>query len=217
MFQLTKAWVDPEPGIDTIEIRWTWSRADEPPDWEENEGAEIMSVVPGTEPVVRTVEVEIPRYVDGQDSYLFHYRFSRGGEHMEGWSPVFTERIVSRPVEYIDTVGDLTEVRVAWSVAGSTAPNWSQATLEGLPSVGPGTPDPEQEGLADEAIYELVQTVPLPRRYVAKVWGPEGSTVEYRYQLLRIHAPVEADQFEHWDDNEGRRYRIELHDRAGVV
>src|SRR6202011_3731433 len=106
-----------------------------------------------------------PRYVDGRDSFLLHYRFGRGGEHHEGWSPVFTEEIVTGEVEYVDTVGDLTEVRVLWSVAGSTAPNWSQATLVGLPESGPGTPDPEQEGLADEAVSELANAVPLPRRY----------------------------------------------------
>jgi hypothetical protein len=209
VFQLTKTWVDPEPGIDTIEIRWTWSAADKPASWEENEASEIMSVVAGTNPAVRTAEVEIPRYVDGKDSYLFHYRFCRGGEHMEGWSPVFTEEIVTRELEYVDTKGDLTEVRLLWSVAGS-APNWSQATLVGLPTSGAGTPDPEQEGLADQAIYELVHAVPLPRRYVAKVWGPRGATVEYSYQLLRMNAPIPEDQFERWDDNGGKRYRVEL-------
>lgn len=210
MFQLTKVWVDPEPGIDTIEIRWTWSAPDEQPLWDENESAEIMSVVANTDPAVRTAEVEIPRYVDGNDSYLLHYRFCRGGEHMAGWSPVFTEEIVTHEVEYIDTQGDLTEVRVLWSVAGSTAPNWSQATLLGLPTSGQRTPDPEQEGLVDEAIYELVHAVPLPRHYVAKVWGPRGSTVEYSYQLLRTNAPVAEDQFERWDDNGGKHYRVEL-------
>jgi hypothetical protein len=210
VFQLTKIWVDPEPGIDTIEIRWTWSAADGSPDWDDNDAAELMSIVPGSNPVVRTAEIEIPRYVDGRDSYLLHYRFSRGGEHHQGFSPVFTERIVSREIEYVDTKGELTEVRLVWSVAGSTAPNWSQATLVGLPASGPGTPDPEQAGVADEAIYELIQTIPLPRRYVAKVWSPEGSTVEYRYQLLRNYAPTEADQFERWDDNGGAQYHVEL-------
>jgi hypothetical protein len=210
VFQLTKVWVDSEPGIDTIEIRWTWSAFDEPPNWEDNEAAEIMSVVPSTDPAMRTVEVEIPRYVNGKDSYLFHYRFCRGGEHRDGWSPIFTEEIVTRELEYIDVEGDLTEVRVLWSVAGSTAPNWSQATLVGLPSFGPGTTDPEQEGLADEAIYELVHAVPLPRHFVAKVWGPRGATVDYSYQLLRTNAPIAEDQFERWDDNSGQRYKVEL-------
>jgi hypothetical protein len=82
--------------------------------------------------------------------------------------------------------------------------------LDGLPHTGPGTPDPEQEGVADESVYELVQTIPLPRRYIAKVWGPVGSTVEYSYQLLRINGPIEADDFERWDDNSGQRYRVEL-------
>jgi hypothetical protein len=210
VFQLSKVWVDPEPGIDTIELRWTWSPLGGHADWDRVEESEVMRPVPGTAPTVRTVDVEIPRYVDGHDSYLFHYQFSRGGEHVGGFSPLFTETIVTREVDYVDRVGDLTEVRVAWSVGGSPAANWTQAVLDGLPHTGPGTPDPEQEGVSDEAIYELVQTIPLPRRYVAKVWGPVGATVEYSYQLLRINGPIEADDFERWDDNDGQRYRVEL-------
>jgi hypothetical protein len=45
---------------------------------------------------------------------------------------------------------------------------------------------------------------------VAKVWGPRGATVEYSYQLLRMNAPIAEDQFERWDDNGGKRYRVEL-------
>jgi hypothetical protein len=210
MFLLTKFWVDPQPGIDTIEIRWTWTGSHEAPDWDENELAEVMAVVPGTDPIVRTADIEIPRYVDGRGSYLLHHRFGRGGEHHEGFSPVFTERIVSRDVEYVDDTGELTEVRLVWTVGGSLAPNWSQATLVGLPTSGPATPDPEQEGVTDEAVYELVRTVPLPHRFVARIWGPEGSTVEYVYQLLRTNTPVEGDEFERWDDDDGRRYHVEL-------
>lgn len=210
MFCLTKVWVDPEPGIDTIEIRWTWSELGGHPDWDRVEESEVMQPVPGTNPTVRAADVEVPRYLDGRDTYLLHHQFSRGGEHAEGWSPIFTETIVSREIEYVDPVGDLTEVRVAWSVGGSLSPNWTQAVLDGLPSSGPGAPDPEQEGVADESIYELVRTIPLPRRFVAKVWGPTGATVEYSYQLLRINGPIEADDFERWDDNGGHRYRVEL-------
>jgi hypothetical protein len=208
MFQLTKVWVDPAPGIDTIEIRYTWSAHGESPRWDGDEDAEVMRPVPNTSPLVRTADLEIPRYVNGQDSYLVHYRFGPGGEHIEGWSPVITEAITALEVEYLDRSGDITEVRVLWSVEGSAAANWSQATLEGLPITQ--TQDPEQEGIADTAIYELVQTVPLPRRFVAKVWGPAGATVEYIYQLLRTNSPIADQDFEWWDDNGGRKFRITL-------
>jgi hypothetical protein len=209
MFQLTKVWVDPTPDIDTIEIRYTWTGHGGEPNWEDD-NAEVMHVVPDTAPTVRAAELEIPRYLAGRDSYLLHYRFGRGGEHQEAWSPTFTEEIVAADVDYVDTEGRLTEVRRLWSVAGSMSPNWSQADLEGLARPVGGMHDPEQEGLADDAFYELIQAVPLPRRFVARVWGPTGSTVEYSYQLLRTNTPTGDGEFELWNDNSGRRYEIKL-------
>lgn len=212
MFQLTKVWVDPVPGFDTMEIRYTWSAPGAEARWDGDEEAEVMAPVPGTEPCVRTATLEIPRYVDGVPSYLLHYRFGPGGEHMEGYSTVITDEIVSREVEYVDHAGDLTEVRVLWSVGGWSAPNWSQATLDGLPPTvaAPGRAGEEQSGVTDDAIYELVQTVPLPRRYVARIWGPRGEGVEYVYQLLRTGSPVPDHDFERWDDNGGKRFYTTL-------
>ena len=212
MFQLTKTWVDPEPGIDTVEIRYTWCRNGAEPAWDGTEDADVMVPVPGTDPCVRTATLEIPRYLEGQDCYLLHYFFGPGGEHVEGYSPVFTDEIIASEVEYVDHDGALTEVRVLWSVGGWADQNWSQASLEGLPVPAPasGPTGPEQDGLADDAIYELVQTVPLPRRYVAKVWGPRGACVEYAYQLLRTNSPIPGSDFQHWDDNGGKRFQLTL-------
>ena len=70
--------------------------------------------------------------------------------------------------------------------------------------------DAEGEGIADEAIYELVQTVPLPRRFVARIWGPKGATVEYVFQLLRTNSPVPEDDFARWDNNQLQNYRMVL-------
>lgn len=212
MFQLTKTWVDPEPGIDTMEIRYTWCANGESPTWDGTEEAEVMVPVPGTDPCMRTATLEVPRYLHGHDCYLLHYRFGPGGEHADGYSPVFTEEIAAGEVEYVDHDGRLTEVRVLWSVGGWSDQNWTQATLDGLAVSPPasGPTGPEQDGLAEDAIYELVQTVPLPRRYVAKVWGPRGSCVEYVHQLLRTNAPLPDDCFQYWDDNGGQRYSLRL-------
>ena len=68
--------------------------------------------------------------------------------------------------------------------------------------------DAEGEGIADNAIYELIQTVPLPRRYLAKVWAPRGAVVEYAYLLLRTNAPVVGEEQERWDNNHGRNFRL---------
>jgi hypothetical protein len=213
MFQLTKIWVDPNPNVDSVEIRYTWSALGSPPKWGGNEESEVMMVVPNTNPRIRQATLEIPRYLDGKDNYSLHYQFGGGGEHHEGFSRIFTEEIVAREIPYVDTEGRVTEVRLLWSVGGWTAPNWTHSRLEGLLlNIGKDTPghDAEGEGIADEAIYELVQTVPLPRRFIAKVWGPRGEAVQYSFQLIRSNTPIPEDEFERWDDNQSRNYTISL-------
>jgi hypothetical protein len=213
MFQLTKVWTDQEPGIEMVEIRYTWSPPGESARWEGEEEEEVMAAVPNTNPRVRQAVIEIPRYLNDQDAYHLHYRFVfvRGGR--EQFSPVFTEEVVAREIPYIDREGRITEVRLLWGVNGWSAQNWTQAKLEGLNLQTTPTlagHDREGEGIADDAIYELIQTVPLPRRYIAKVWGPRGSTVEYAYQLLRTDSPLSEDDFEIWDNNQGQNYRLVL-------
>jgi hypothetical protein len=213
MFQLTKLWVDPSDKVDSVEIRYTWSPLGSAPTWGGNEEAEFMTVIPGTNPRTRQAVLEIPRYLDDKDNFLLYYQFGGGGEHHEGFSRVFTEEIVSREIAYTDDEGRLTEVRLLWSVGGWNAPNWTQTRLEGLPlRINKNTPghDAEGEGIADEAIYELIQTVPPPRRFVGKVWGPRGAAVEYCFHLLRTNMPVPGDESERWDSNQGRNYTVVL-------
>lgn len=208
MFQLTKIWIDQGPDLETVEIRYTWSPLGEPARWEGEEEAEIMAVVPNTSPQIRQAILEIPRSLNGKESYQLHYRFGGGGEHKKELAQIFTEEIVAQEIPYIDTEGRITEVRLLWSVNGWSAPNWTQAKLEGL-HLDTG-PDVEGEGIVDDAIYELIQTVPLPRRYVGKVWGPQGATVEYCYQLLRTNSPLPEDDFQSWDNNQSQNYSLVL-------
>jgi hypothetical protein len=162
---------------------------------------------------MRLAAIEIPRYLDHEPNYLLHYRFGGGGEFHEGFNQDVTEEIVSREVEYVDNEGLITEVRVLWSVGGWSAPNWSQAKLKGLKLnmlEREAGREAEGEGMADEAIYELVQTVPLPRRFVARIWGPKGATVEYTFQLLRTNSPTPESDFARWDSNQSQNYRVVL-------
>ena len=213
MFQLTKLWIDEEPGIEMVEIRYTWSPLGEPATWQGQEEAEVMAVVANTTPRIRQAILEIPRYVNDQESYQLHHRFVFVREGREQFSPIFTEEIVAREVPYIDPEGRITEMRILWGVNGWSAQNWTQAKLAGLNLQTIPTRaghDREGEGIADDAIYELIQTVPLPRRYVAKVWGPRGAAVEYVYQLLRTNSPLPEDDFAIWDNNQEQNYRVFL-------
>jgi hypothetical protein len=213
MFQLGKVWIDTTPNPNTVEIRYTWSELGQTPRWNGDEEARVMSVVPNSDPPTRLAILEIPRYLNDEPHYLLHYRFGGGGESRGGSGRDFTEEIVSDEVKYVDGEGRITEVRALWSVDGWNAPNWSQARLEGLElKAKKGRPHRRgrSSGISDEAMYELVRTVPLPRRFAARVWGPKGATVEYAFQLLRTNSPIPEDDFERWDNNEGKNYRLVL-------
>jgi len=207
MFQLAKVWIDNTPNPRTVEIRYTWSELGEKPSWSGHEESRVMSVLPNTNPPLRLALIEIPR----KANYLLHYRFGGGGESREGFNHDFTEEIVSGEVEYVDNEGLITGVRVLWSVGGWGAPNWSQAKLKGLNlNTSEGKRGAGGVGITDEAIYELVQTVPLPRRFAAQIWGPKGATVEYTLQLLRSNSPVPESDFVRWDNNQSQNYRAVL-------
>ena len=213
MFQLTKVWTDQDPGIQMVEVRYTWSALGEPAKWDGMEETEVMLLVPNTNPKVRQAVIEPPRYFHDNDSFLLHHRFMYVQDGRENISDAFTEEIVSREIEYIDQEGRITEVRLLWGVDSWNAPNWTQAKLEGLnlqTLPDRAGHDREGEGITDDAIYELIQTVPLPRRYVGKVWGPRSANVEYRYQLLRTNSPLPEDDFEIWITDDGQNFRASL-------
>lgn len=213
MFQLTKVWIDQEPGIEMVEVRYAWAPLGEPAKWDGEEEEEVMAVVPHTNPRIRQAAIEIPRYLNNHDTYQLHHQFVFVRDGREQFTPVFTEEIVAREVPYVDHEGRITEVRVLWGVNGWNAQNWTQARLAGLNlQMIPNRPghDIEGEGIADDAMYELIQTVPLPRRYIAKVWGPRGATIEYVYQLLRTNSPIPEDDFERWENNQGQNYQLML-------
>lgn len=213
MFQLTKTWIDQESGVSMVEIRYLWTPIGQVAKWEGEEETEVMAVVPNTDPQLRQAVIEIPRYINGQDSYTLHHRFLVVRNGREEMTQAFSEEIVAREVPYVDNEGRITEARVLWGVNGWSAQNWTQAKLAGLNLQTSSTRaghDIEGEGIADDAMYELIQTVPLPRHYIAKVWGPRGSIVEYIYQLLRSDSPLPDDDFERWDNNQGQNYRLTL-------
>jgi hypothetical protein len=214
MFQLAKVWIDTIPNPNTVEIRYTWS------DLQREATLERRGRSRGDAGRAEHESSDAPR--SARDSTLpqpqtqlssalplrRRRRVPRGG-----FDHGFTEEIVSSEVEYIDNEGRITEVRVLWSADGWSAPNWSHARLEGLQLKAHQDQEghhAEGEGLADEAIYELVQTVPLPRRFVARVWGPMATTVEYVFQLLRTNSPVPDDDFQRWHNNQGQNYRLVL-------
>jgi hypothetical protein len=213
MFQLTKVWVDPGPEFENVEIRYKWSPLGEFPKFEGDEEAEVMAVVPNTNPRVRQAILEIPRYLKNKDNYSFHYQFIPGGTNRAPISPIFTEEIAAQEVVYVDNEGWATEVRLMWSVDGWGAPNLTQATLEGLNlNIGGNLPGHDREG--EES--PMRRFMSWSRRCHCRAatrprsGDPKVSMVEYVFQLLRTNAPTLGDEGERWDNNQKENYKVVL-------
>lgn len=201
VFQVAKVWVDQEPEIGRVEIAHTCSRLGEPARFDGREASLVMEVVPGSDPLVRRAILEIPRFFDLGDAYLLHYRFRSSSRNGESLSPVFTEEIVSAEVEYLDVEGALEEVRVLWSVRGWSAPNWSPAVVDGRGQDAATPAGPRANGS---------HPIRYPRRFVARVSGPRGASVEYVYQLHPEGGASGSDVPVVWDNAEEHDYHLTL-------
>src|SRR5919201_7139497 len=87
-FALTKAWVDPSPGIELVEVHYVWGPPGEPPDWNREQRAVATPLDPGPPPR-RAAALELPRFVDGATDYMLHYFFFVAGSPAQTTTPVF--------------------------------------------------------------------------------------------------------------------------------
>jgi len=208
LFGLRKAWVDPGPGIELVQLHHTWTLPGQDPDWE---AGDVRVLTPtGTAPGLRTAVIEVPRQVDGAREFLLHHFFYV--VHGTEWrsSPVFTEEIVAREVTYEDRDGDWTHVGIGWGVppdeAVPAAPNYTAAAMDGLSFEEPGAGAPPEPA----PIHEFVQAQPLPHVFRGLVWGPRGAELQYVVHLVRAGSPRPEEDGETWDDNGGSGWTLTL-------
>jgi hypothetical protein len=209
LFGLRKAWVDPVPGIEMVQIHYAWSPVGGDPDWDD---ADSMVLAADAErPGVRSAVLDVPRAVAGEPEYALHHFFFvvRGTDRDS--SPVVTEVVTPHDVVHEDADGELTHVGLVWGVPQpatglDAAPNYTSATLDGL-DFGEGP-----EGGTDTAarMFDFVSSRPLPHVFRGRVWGIRGARVEYVLHLVRSGSPDPADDVERWDDNGGQRWHVDL-------
>jgi hypothetical protein len=207
LFGLRKTWVDPEPGIEMVQLHHAWTAPGQEPDWE---AADTRVLTPSATSPVRTAVIEVPRQVDGSREYLLHHFFFvvRGTEWRS--SPVFTEEIVAREVTYEDPAGEWTSVGIGWGVSPGSgapaAPNYTAAAMDGLSFEEAGSGAPPEPS----SIHEFVRAQPLPHVFRGLVWGPRGSELRYVVHLVRAGGARPEDDTETWDDNGGDGWTLTL-------
>jgi hypothetical protein len=208
LFGLRKTWVDPQPGIEMVQLHYAWTPPGQEPDWEA--GDERVLTPSEASPGLRTAVIEVPRQVNGNHDYVLHYFFFAVHGAESSTSPVITEEIVAREVGYRDETGTWTHVGVGWGVSpglpGLAAPNYTAAAMDGLSfeEAGAGAP-PEPP-----PIYEFVQAQPLPHVFRGLVWGPRGFDVGYVFHLVRAGGPRPEEDTERWEDNGGSGWTLTL-------
>ena len=211
MFGLRKTWVDPGPGIEMVQVHYTWTPTGGEPQWEQADCAVLSRDDPGNP--LRTAVIDVPRYVEGSPSYSLHHFFFVVGRGDRVASPVVTEEIVAREIGYEDAAGRYTHVGVAWNCSPGppewAVPNYTSAAMDGLTFEGEGADAGGLDGTAP-AIYEFVHAQPLPHVFRALVWGPAGGRVDYVFHLVRSGSPDPAQDMEQWDDNAGGGWHAEL-------
>jgi hypothetical protein len=208
LFGLRRTWFDPAPGIEMVQLHYTWTPLDGEPDWET---ADTRVLTPSEDTArLRTAVIEVPRRLEGSTDYLLHHFFYvvRGAESIT--SPVFTEEIVAREVVHEDATGNWTHVGVAWGVSPGSpdlaAPNYTAAAMDGLPFEDAGAGAPPEPA----PIHEFVRAQPLPHVFRGLVWGPRGFDLQYVFHLVRAGSPRAEDDTEIWVDDGGRPWTMTL-------
>ena len=155
-------------------------------------------------------EVWDPRLGAWTGNYLLHYFYEIIRSDERSFSPVFVDEMRTREVVVLDPLGVIMGSCVNWSVYDWDAPQFSPTEdPEFVARFGEdhplqqikfyGTPDQESFAVAKKAI---VDTLPLPRRFTAKVSAPVGATVRVRLHVGNWGLP-EAQRWEdYWLPNE---------------
>ena len=138
------------------------------------------------------------------ENYAFHHYFEifRAGKREQ--SPLYTEEIVSKEVEYVDYTGTLGGMCIFWTIYDWDAPQY-QPTEEPrfIEKFGEDSSHRSYKfyGSEDQETFsrirsEMLQTLPPPRRFVGKVRGPKGAEVQHSWHVGGMWNPNKAERWE---------------------
>jgi hypothetical protein len=235
-FYIKRTYMDTEPGIELVNIHYTWTPLGEQPDWEAHRetramprGGVLMRGMGGTtvdesgqyvqtaseiielpDDGTRRKVIRLPKAIANPatggftENYAFHHYFEifRNGQREQ--SPLYTEEIVSKEVEYVDFQGNLGGMCIFWSIYDWDAPQY-QPTEEANFIAQFGEDSPYRSfkfyGVEDKETFsrvrsEMLQALPMPRRYLGKIHGPRGSDVHQRWHVGNLWQPNPAERWE---------------------
>jgi hypothetical protein len=235
-FYVKKTFIDPDPGVELVNIHYTWTPLGEMPNWDAHRetrvmprGGVLLRGLGGTtldesgqyvQAQVQTITLpddgrrrkvlRLPKAVPDRASggytehYAFHHYFEifRNGKREQ--SPLYTEEIVSKEVEYTDFQGNLAAMCLYWSIADGDAPQYTP-TEESQFIAAYGEDNPYRShklyGAADKDVFlrersELIRRLPVPRCFIGKVHGPKGAQVHQSWHVVNLWEPTPGQRWE---------------------
>lgn len=154
-------------------------------------------------------EILDPRTGRYTDNYAFHHYFEVFSHGRRELSPLYSEEIVSKEVEYIDFQGVLGGMCIFWGIYDWDAPQY-QPTEEPnfIARFGEDNPFRSHKfyGAEDKENFsrirsEMLASLPMPRRFVGKIRGPRGGQVFQRWHVGNMWQPNPADRWEDYWGN----------------
>jgi hypothetical protein len=237
-FYIKRTYIDAEPGIELVNLHYTWTLLGETPNWEAHRETRVMprggvlirgmggTTVDESGQYVQTTSerielpddgvrrkiIRLPKAIpspsapDGYaEHYAFHHYFEVFRDGKREQSPLYTEEIVSKEVEYLDFNGTLGGMCIFWSIYDWDAPQY-QPTEEAnfVARFGEDSPYRSHKfyGAEDKENFsrtrsEMLRSLPLPRRFVGKIYGPKGAQVHQRWHVGALWTP---NRDERWED-----------------
>lgn len=237
-FYIKCNYVDTQPGIELVNIHYTWTPVGQQPNWEVHRETRVMprggvlvkglggtTVAESGEYVqtlsqtvalpddgIRRKVIRLPRNLYDPatgtlvEHYTFHHCFEIFREGKRELSPVYSEEIVSKEVEYVDYAGTLGGMCIFWGVYDWDAAQY-QPTEEPrfIEKFGEDNPYRSYKfyGAEDKENFsrvrtEMLKSLPAPRRFVGKIYGPKGGQVRQSWHLGGMWSPNVAERWENY-------------------
>jgi hypothetical protein len=240
-FYIKRSFVDTVPGIELVNIHYTWTPLGQVANWQAHHETRMMprggtlvrgmggttideqgqAVQTQSETIqipddgVRRKIIKLPAEIHDPasgkytDNYLFHHYYEVFVNGRREHSPLYTEEIVSKEVEFVDYQGNLGGMCIYWSVYDWDSPQY-QPTEEPNFIARYGEENPYRSfkfyGCEDMEEFsrirsEMLAALPMPRRFVGKIRGPKGSEVHQRWHVGGLWTPNRADRWEDYWGN----------------
>jgi hypothetical protein len=139
------------------------------------------------------------------EHYAFHHYFEIFHHGQRQYSPLFTEDVVTREIEYIDYVGNVGGLCVYWSIYDWDAPQYSPTEEPNFVAwYGEDNPyrshklyaSPDKDEF-QRVRSEMLAALPMPRRFVTNIRAPRGASVQQGWHAGGMYTP---DRNDRWED-----------------